>query len=71
MLTVVLNGLDIAIVSGANSSRIRVTDGGRDVEMMLELDFEEAIFGVETEVKLTVNDVCEHCKGTTAEPGYE
>lgn len=44
---------------------------GRDVEMMLELDFEEAIFGVETEVKLSLNDTCDHCKGTTVEPGHE
>lgn len=44
---------------------------GRDVEMSLELDFEEAIFGVETEVKLNLNDICDHCKGKTVEPGYE
>jgi molecular chaperone DnaJ len=44
---------------------------GRDVEMMLELDFEEAVFGVETEVKLSLNDSCEHCSGTTVEPGHE
>jgi len=44
---------------------------GRDIEMLLELDFEEAIFGVETEVKLNLNDTCEHCKGKTVEPGYE
>ena len=44
---------------------------GRDVEMMLELDFEEAVFGVETEVKLSLNDTCDHCKGKTVEPGHE
>jgi len=44
---------------------------GRDVEMSLELDFEEAIFGVETEVKLNLNDTCDHCKGKTVEPGHE
>lgn len=53
---------------GRRSSR---TARGRDVEMALELDFEEAVFGVETEVKLNLNDTCEHCKGTTAEPGYD
>ncbi len=37
----------------------------------LELTFEEAVFGVETELKLTVADECSHCKGTTVEPGYE
>ncbi len=44
---------------------------GRDIEMMLELDFEEAVFGVETEVKLKLEDNCGHCKGQTVEPGYE
>lgn len=44
---------------------------GRDVEMEMVLDFEEAVFGVETEVKLSLNDTCDHCKGKTAEPGHE
>lgn len=47
------------------------TTRGRDIEMSLELDFEEAIFGVETEVKLNLNDTCDHCKGKTVEPGFE
>jgi len=56
---------------GGGGQRSRKPKRGRDVEMMLELDFEEAVFGVETEVKLDINDTCDHCKGTTAEPGYE
>ena len=56
---------------GGQGQRRKRQSRGRDVEMSLELDFEEAVFGVETEVKLTLNDVCEHCKGKTAEPGYE
>lgn len=56
---------------GGGSTRQRRPARGRDVEMVLELDFEEAIFGVETEVKLNLNDTCDHCKGTTVEPGYE
>jgi molecular chaperone DnaJ len=55
---------------GGQQKRNRPTRG-RDVEMSLELDFEEAVFGVETEVKLNLNDSCEHCKGSTVEPGYE
>jgi molecular chaperone DnaJ len=43
---------------------------GRDVEVGMELTFEEAIFGVETDVKLDINDSCEHCKGSTVEPGH-
>lgn len=56
---------------GGGGGRSKRQARGRDVEMMLELDFEEAIFGVETEVKLDLQDTCEHCKGSTTEPGYE
>jgi molecular chaperone DnaJ len=44
---------------------------GNDVETNVTLTFEEAVFGVEKELKMTLNDTCSHCKGTTAEPGHE
>lgn len=44
---------------------------GRDVETNIELTFEQAVFGTEMEVHLNLDDTCEHCKGTTVEPGYE
>jgi len=44
---------------------------GRDVETSIEVTFEQAIFGTEVDLKLTLEDTCEHCKGTTVEPGYE
>lgn len=56
---------------GGGQQRQKRSARGRDIEMMLELDFEEAVFGVETEVKLNLNDTCEHCDGKTVEPGYE
>lgn len=43
---------------------------GRDVEAQIELTFEEAIFGVEEKITLDMDDECEHCKGTTVEPGH-
>ncbi len=43
---------------------------GRDVETTIELTFEQAIFGTEEELQLTLDDTCAHCKGTTAEPGH-
>ena len=55
---------------GGGNRRRKQPVRGRDVEMALELDFEEAIFGVETEVALNLNDTCSHCKGVTAEPGH-
>jgi molecular chaperone DnaJ len=44
---------------------------GRDVEVTLQLSFEEAVFGVEEKIKLEMDDECSHCHGTTVEPGYE
>ncbi|HEY0964997.1 MAG TPA: molecular chaperone DnaJ [Candidatus Saccharimonadales bacterium] len=42
---------------------------GRDVETQITLSFEDAVFGVEKELHLTMEDECTHCKGTTVEPG--
>ncbi|MDB5175616.1 MAG: dnaJ [Candidatus Saccharibacteria bacterium] len=44
---------------------------GRDVEARIDISFEDAIFGTETEIILNLDDTCEHCKGSTVEPGYE
>jgi molecular chaperone DnaJ len=44
---------------------------GRDVEANTEISFEKAIFGTEIELSLDLEDTCEHCKGSTVEPGYE
>lgn len=43
---------------------------GNDVETAIEINFEQAIFGVEEELSLNLEDICSHCKGTTAEPGH-
>jgi molecular chaperone DnaJ len=50
--------------SGARTNR------GRDIETSVEINFEEAIFGTEVHLELNIEDNCEHCKGTTVEPGY-
>jgi molecular chaperone DnaJ len=44
---------------------------GNDVETAIELTFEEAVFGMEHEFRINLEDTCSHCKGTTAEPGHE
>lgn len=44
---------------------------GRDVEVTLQLTFEEAVFGVDEKVTLDMDDECSHCKGTTVEPGHD
>lgn len=43
---------------------------GRDVETSVNLTFEEAVFGVEKKISLTLEDICEHCQGDGAEPGH-
>lgn len=44
---------------------------GRDVETRVEISFEQAVFGTEVDLSLDLEDTCEHCKGTTAEPGHD
>ena len=44
---------------------------GRDVEVSLTLSFEDAIFGANENIELSLDDECEHCKGKTVEPGHE
>ena len=56
---------------GGGNSRGRAPQKGRDVEVNLQLTFEEAVFGVEHEMELEMEDICSHCKGTTAEPGHD
>lgn len=44
---------------------------GRDVEAGVEISFEDAVFGTEVDLSLNLDDTCEHCKGTTVEPGHD
>lgn len=43
---------------------------GRDVETTITLTFEEAVFGVDKELSLSIDDECTHCHGSTVEPGH-
>lgn len=51
--------------------RSRAPQRGRDVEVSLQLTFEEAVFGLEHTIDLEMQDTCPHCKGTTVEPGHD
>lgn len=44
---------------------------GRDIEAKIEISFEDAVFGTEVPLSMSIDDVCSHCKGTTAEPGHD
>jgi molecular chaperone DnaJ len=42
---------------------------GADLQQRVDLTFEEAIFGVEKEVEITRDEVCNACNGSGAKPG--
>lgn len=56
---------------GQQQQQQRRTRKGRDVETRVELTFEQAVFGTELDLDLDLNDSCDHCKGSTVEPGHE
>ncbi|MEX1995215.1 MAG: DnaJ domain-containing protein, partial [Candidatus Saccharimonadales bacterium] len=56
---------------GDTQGRGRRQNRGRDVETDIEITFEQAVFGTEVGLNLSLEDACEHCKGTTVEPGHE
>lgn len=55
---------------GGGAQRSSGPRRGRDIETNINLGFEEAVFGVEKDLHLTFDVECEHCKGSTVEPGY-
>lgn len=56
---------------GGGQQRSGRAKRGRDVETDVVITFEQAVFGTEVELNMVMEDTCEHCKGTTAEPGHE
>ncbi|MFH1030705.1 MAG: molecular chaperone DnaJ [bacterium] len=42
---------------------------GEDMEVMIEIEFKEAVFGVEKEIDLEKIITCDRCSGNGAEPG--
>ncbi len=44
---------------------------GRDLQITLTLEFEEAVFGAEKEVRFTRSETCHTCGGTGAAPGTQ
>ena len=44
---------------------------GADLEYSLSLTLEEAAFGCEKNINISIQDTCDHCGGTGAEPGSD
>jgi molecular chaperone DnaJ len=42
---------------------------GADREIRIDIDFEDAVFGIEKEIELLRTEKCEKCRGNGAEPG--
>src|SRR6266581_8160618 len=42
---------------------------GQDVRYDLEIQFEQAVFGMTAEIQVPRSEPCEHCGGKAAEPG--
>lgn len=42
---------------------------GNDIQVDVQIDFKEAVFGLEKEIRLTKNNNCDVCHGSGAEPG--
>src|SRR5687768_15907858 len=42
---------------------------GHDVELRLQLEFEEAVFGIQRDIDVTVPVACDTCAGSGARPG--
>lgn len=56
---------------GGGPQRQRQPNRGRDVEVKIDLTFEQAVFGAEETISINLEDTCTHCAGTTVEPGAE
>ncbi|HVM72369.1 MAG TPA: molecular chaperone DnaJ [Anaerolineales bacterium] len=63
----ILGGFGFGFSGGGNRSRR--AHRGRDLQVHVDLTFEEAVFGVEKTVELNRNEVCGTCHGSGAEPG--
>lgn len=55
---------------GRSSRRARnVPRRGQDLQVRVDLAFEEAVFGVDKDIEFTRDEVCSSCGGSGAEPG--
>ena len=55
----------------SGASQRRAPRRGADLRHLLNLTFEEAIFGVDKEIEVTRSDTCPVCNGSGAEPGTQ
>lgn len=54
---------------GRGGARRNAARRGRDLQMAVELSFEQAVFGTERDIQFEREETCATCRGTCAEPG--
>lgn len=54
---------------GGRASRRNGPMRGRDVNITIQISFEEAVFGCKKDIQVNVTDTCDTCHGTGAKPG--
>ncbi len=68
-----MGGMDLGDLFGGMFGSSRGGQGrsrrGNDIQVDVQLEFREAAFGVEKEIRLTKNNNCDVCSGSGAEPG--
>ncbi|MFH1292490.1 MAG: molecular chaperone DnaJ [bacterium] len=54
---------------GGQNGNARTQERGQDIQVDVEINFKEAAFGVEKELKLRKQSTCDVCNGSGGEPG--
>jgi len=60
-----------AFFGAASQTRRRAPTRGADLQVAIDLTFEEAAFGTEKQVNVNRTELCSRCDGLRAEPGSE
>ncbi|MEW9675814.1 molecular chaperone DnaJ [Lentibacillus sp. L22] len=60
---------DMFFGGGGRSRDPNAPQQGADLQYTITLDFEEAIFGKETDIRIPKDETCETCHGSGAKPG--
>jgi len=62
-------GMDIGDLFGGGGRSRPKARRGSDLQMRVQIKFEEAVFGATKEVQIQTYDACDTCKGSGAKPG--
>ena len=72
LILVTFSVISSVICVGGGRSRQRANNGlmeGANLRASVRITFEQAVFGVDKEIELTLKDTCATCHGSGAKPG--